>query len=95
MFSSPSRAVRIGAIFAGLFALAFLSWWQLVDLTPDPPTVNLNKLPKGGYAYNETNGKVLGNPQNGIDDLKELYRLLQVYRERHQGQYPPRILKML
>jgi hypothetical protein len=30
----------------------------------------------------------LGDPKNGIEDLKSIYRYINIYRSRHDGQYP-------
>ncbi len=57
------------------------------QLTSKPAALDLNNLPPEGFAYNETYGKVPGNPENGISDLKRLYQLVQVYRRR-SGQMP-------
>jgi len=36
-----------------------------------------------------TTGKVPGDPKRGISEAENVYKDIQVYRERHQGDFPP------
>lgn len=54
------------------------------------------KIPlRGGRALNDTGGKVLGNPHNAIEDLKRLYQLMAIYREKHNGKSPTTTMELL
>jgi hypothetical protein len=36
----------------------------------------------------DTSGNVPGDPKNGIERLKQIYQLINIYRMRHEGRYP-------
>ena len=42
-----------------------------------------------------TNGVVPGDPQNAIDDLRQIYQVLQQYKTRHQGQRPANLQALM
>lgn len=52
-------------------------------------------IPLAGVAENDTGGKVPGDPNNGIEDLKQIYTAINAYRSRHNGAYPPKPSTML
>lgn len=77
-----------GIVIAVLFSLVLcIGVVVFGQLNSKPAALDLNNLPAEGYAYNDTHGKVPGDPENGIRDLKRLYQVVQVYRSR-TGKYP-------
>lgn len=44
--------------------------------------------PLQGEVVFDTKGRVPGDSANGIEDLKKLYAVLNIYRERHEGKQP-------
>jgi hypothetical protein len=52
---------------------------------PEPPAPVYHQLPP---YY--TGDKVPGDPANEVKIMKTLYRYIQIYRKRHDGNYPPK-----
>lgn len=48
-----------------------------------PPLV----IPPEGFAPNDTGGKIPGNPDKTVQDMKRLYQYMRVFKKRH-GRFP-------
>jgi len=44
--------------------------------------------PTTGLSLYNTHGEALGDPQNGVNGLKRMYKLMSEYRRKNGGQYP-------
>jgi hypothetical protein len=84
--------MKLSARHVGGVALAFLAVLTTAIIINKRYAAARNiQLPAARFipaeAENDTGGKVLGNVQNAVEDFKELYKFIHIYRER-QGQYP-------
>lgn len=73
--NSPLKTVFVGVILLGALT-ASGAWAQELK---DPNEV---------FFTTNSNGIVLGNPRNAVDDLKRIYQILEQYKAEHQGQMP-------
>jgi hypothetical protein len=46
-------------------------------------------------SWKDTEGKVLGNPDNALSDFRALYPVFQIYQRRHSGRYPQDLWALL
>lgn len=54
----------------------------------------LDAVPAEGVTPFDTHGRVPGDPNNGIKDLKRIYQIINIYRNEHDGAYPPDIMSL-
>ncbi len=73
-------------LVAGLLTTAVMFLykpWTLLE-----KRANVRELAVKGFAYNDTGGKVPGDPRNGEKDLRDIFQWVSIYRQRHGGRYP-------
>lgn len=83
------RQARWGLLILGVVLLCseilvqYRHTHQSLPLVPD-------NIPPEGFALNDTNGKVPGDPAKTLAKARLIYKSIQVYKNRHQGQNPSR-----
>lgn len=88
MLDSNSLKFRIVLLATSCCILAAVVFIQL--RTPSRP-VSPHKpvaIPAEGLSFNDWKGKIPGHPEKTAENMKQLYREVQIYRQRHNGQYP-------
>ncbi len=59
---------------------------QVMAAVP-PPAKSLREGREGSAPY-DTGGKIPGHPNQGLEDLAQVYGIIKTYRLRHEGKYP-------
>lgn len=90
MKSFSLRTIQVG-LFVALLCLLVISILVLrIGDRVNPMQTGLldeSAIPAKGWAENDTDGEVPGDPNNGVRSLKNLYRLYETYR-RQKGAMP-------
>lgn len=81
---NPRRS-RIGLLLLALGTLGFLIRGQFSRAQTAPAAAPIP--PEGKVAEIDTGGQVPGNPDNAVQDMRELLRLIKVYQDKH-GRFP-------
>ena len=85
---SKDHRLRIVLFTSAILAILFNVWFfrppTTLSTRNGPPQV----IPPEGYCFNDTHGKILGDPERTIRDGYELYRQMGVYKSR-KGVLPP------
>ena len=88
---NPTNRLRAVLFTTTIIAILFNIWYfrpQEVEPSHGRKGIPPRIIPPEGFCFNDTGGKVLGNPERAIKDAHELYRLMSVYKSRH-GEFPP------
>lgn len=87
--SNAYSTVLRSACAGVLSCLLFCSEWHHSGAQPGAqPGFNGAQPATPINMENNTRGRVPGNPENAVQDLKRLFQVLQTYRERHGGAFP-------
>ncbi len=78
--------LRVGIL---LIVLALIGYQYVRSRQPGLPPPHPRYIPPQGVPEEiDTHGKVPENPARELRDAKRLYSLIQIYRKRHNGEYP-------
>ena len=86
MFPKLLRVLQVLTLIAAVVLGAF--FYNANYGQPRSTFVDMRRLPKEGYAENDTHGEVPGDMENGVRGLRKFYRVLQTFRARNNGRYP-------
>lgn len=83
-----NRAVRVGLV---LLLLLLIGTQIHYNYSRHQALINVSSSNDNPLDMSEinTNGKVPGEPTKGFAEAKLVYKDIQAYRDRHEGQFPP------
>ncbi len=93
---SKQRSLPVAVLGIGIALITFSVWkarrqpfmYASPHVSGRTQTKSLPAIPPTGWAENDTQGIVPGNPQHTMDDMQRMYQMLQVYRRLNNGKLP-------
>lgn len=90
-----NRFLRVALLCLLLLSLGLHLRAQRSQLQAGQQPTLARYIPPTGLAENDTKGRVPGDSMNGVEDLKRISQLVDIYKKRHNGELPSHVNDIL